>query len=379
LVAPGDMFAEESLGFGYNMLCKGAVAVEHADRYIALAEQEGTNSEHVRMFRKIVEFWKPRFTPAFFTNSPPQEYTEAELSRVLRKKLTHEQLLLVTNSLAHTVEMDRWARELTRGATNDLQKAKALFNEISEHASYDGDPPAKYMTAQEVFARWHELHNGLYCQQGAVLLIALARATGLKAYMVDVDEACDGNWSPHGCAAIYINGRLLLADPSYYWFGAPHRRFRIFDDVEAAGDYLAGLPDVSLTGLEAASKLAPKSLLVQYDRCCMLMSLNRWQEAHELLPMVKKLSPDSPTASQLEALFAMRDGRSSEAVVLLRKASEMSPSDSTVFYQLGNAYTLDGKTNQAREAYLQALKLPRSRQKEQSIREGLSRLERVDH
>jgi hypothetical protein len=36
----------------------------------------------------------------------------------------------------------------------------------------------------------------------------------------------------HDCAAVFANGKALLVDPAYQWFGVPHREFVLLNDVQ---------------------------------------------------------------------------------------------------------------------------------------------------
>ena len=60
-----------------------------------------------------------------------EPYTEQTLAAALRRKLSPAELGLVANPLASTPEMRRWAQELTKGATNDLHKARMLFDALA--------------------------------------------------------------------------------------------------------------------------------------------------------------------------------------------------------------------------------------------------------
>ena len=137
---------------------------------------------------------------------------------------------LVINPLASTPAMDRWAQELTRGATNDLDRARKIFDALARHLD-TGEAGTR--TAQEVFAAWNDPAQSFCCQEYAKLYIALARAVGVKAFYVHLEKDYSGDIVYHDCAAVFIGDKALLVDPAYQWFGAPHKEYVVLDDVQA--------------------------------------------------------------------------------------------------------------------------------------------------
>ena len=85
--------------------------------------------------------------------------------------------------------MDRWAQELTRGATNDLDKARKIFDALARHLD-TGEAGTR--TAQEVFAAWNDPAQSFCCQEYAKLYIALARAVGVRAFYVHLEKDYSG-------------------------------------------------------------------------------------------------------------------------------------------------------------------------------------------
>jgi hypothetical protein len=107
--------------------------------------------------------------PFFFTNAPPRDYTEATWTDTLRQKLTPEEVALVVNPLTSTSEMKTRARELTVGATNDLQKARMLYDALAGRAT---EKPARFQeppTARQVFAAWNVPGASFHCQEFSFL------------------------------------------------------------------------------------------------------------------------------------------------------------------------------------------------------------------
>src|SRR5712691_7602553 len=74
-------------------------------------------------------------TPVFFRHSHPKDYNQETFALALRQNLTPEEASLVVNPLVCTTEMEKWVRDLTDGATNDLLKARMLFDALTNHFS----------------------------------------------------------------------------------------------------------------------------------------------------------------------------------------------------------------------------------------------------
>ena len=96
---------------------------------------------------------KARLTPNEITAALPTIYTRQSLDAALRQRLTPAEYKLVINPLSSTPAMDRWAQELTRGATNDLDRARKIFDALTRHLD-TGELSTR--TAQEVFAAWND-------------------------------------------------------------------------------------------------------------------------------------------------------------------------------------------------------------------------------
>src|SRR5437879_7949775 len=133
-------------------------------------------------------------------------------------------------------------------------------------------------TAKEVFAAWNTPGASFRCQELAYLYVALARAVGLRAYFVSVEQQCDGGRDLHNCAAVFLAGQALLSDPAF-WFGVPHKSFTLLDDVQAVATHLSALGDVKAS--QIAWKLGPDLYIVHLSRLSGLANEGRWAEAQD--------------------------------------------------------------------------------------------------
>ncbi len=286
----------------------------------------------------------------------PPDYTEQGLREAAQKRgVTPQDLPSIVNALASTPEMQAWARLLTNGATNDLQKARMLFDALLTHASERPSQFTRPPTAEEVFKAWNTPGSSFRCQEFAFLYASLARAVGLKAYYVDVTEDCRGIKVAHGCAAVFIAGRPIFVDLTYSSFDITHRKFSVLSDVETAGVYLSGVADLRLCQL--ASKLAPNLPAVHGALIAALLRADQLPEAQSELSRLVRLDPLGPDTYALRALLALRYGKTEEAQQLLRTAVDLAPETSNFRYLLGNSYAGSGNWAEAQKCYQEAARL----------------------
>ncbi len=314
-------------------------------------------------------------TPVFFARARPRDYTEETLAEALRQKLTPEEASQAVNPLSSTPGMETWAVELTDRATNDLQKAKLLCDAL---ASHQYDKPFRFPgvgSAKEVFAAWNTPGACFRCQELAYLYVALARAVGLRAYFVSVEQQCNGGRDLHHCAAVFLAGQALLSDPAF-WFGVPHRSFTLLDDVQAVATHLSALGDVKAS--QIAWKLAPDLSIVHLNRLHALAVEGRWEEAQEEVAPMMRLDPEGAMTYYARAVIAWRQQRPEQAIDLLHKAIELAPARDALHVLLANIYARQGKLIEARKSYENALRCPSSEERAQEVRQAIAHITNPD-
>jgi len=141
------------------------------------------------------------------------------------------------------------AQELTEGLETDREKAVALYYFVRDKIKHNAYAPLHDRNCYRASAIL-EAANG-FCQQKAVLLVALARAAGIPARigLVDVRDHLisdtfremigGGDILPlHGYAELYIDGRWIHASPAYDIETCRRKRFVPveFDGVNDAKD-----------------------------------------------------------------------------------------------------------------------------------------------
>jgi Putative Zn-dependent protease, contains TPR repeats len=349
LVSPeGDVGAEQFLYYAYFKIREIPQTISHAEKFIKCGREQGVGTNFLADFEQSLPDLKARLTPSYVEAVAPKSYTEEGLTEALRQKLSPEEMKNVSNPLAITPEVKKWAHELTIGATNDLEKGQMLLDALSRHTKngYGGQ-----RTAQEVFLAWQNNNSSFLCEEYTYLYVALAREMGLQCFYTAVFQNCKGRKLLHACAAVFQGKQCLLADPAYYWFGVPHQNYIILNDVEMIASRLAESDRVR--ECQTAFKLAPQN---EYVRFCMVQALIRdqcWDEAQKLLVEAPLSNP--LFRGESEAEFALHKGKLEEAIEILRKTLNDYPDDGGLHVRLGHLYMRQEKLVDARREYRRAL------------------------
>jgi tetratricopeptide (TPR) repeat protein len=355
-----------------------ALAMNYGERYLALSEESNVDLETVQSIKKYLNKWKKRYVLASVSAPAPQYYTEQELAEALRQKLSDEELPLVVNPLACTREMKTWADELVLGATNELQKARLIFDALVQrgNANNAGGMPSRTMTAQEVFAGWEDSEVSVDCQRLTFLYVALARAEGLRTYVANVEEAVDGSKSPHVCAAVYCGDRALLVDDAFGLFGVLHKRFTVIDDLHVIAGYLGRQTSIpNLIRNKIAVSLAPDLAIVEAGYLTALMESNMWSEAQSRLPILARLDTVGAMANTIQAQLAIHSGDLKQAAGCLSKAIDADPKDFIPRFLLGDVYASQGRLHEALESYQKAMLCPHTESQAKAARRNIQAIQ----
>jgi tetratricopeptide (TPR) repeat protein len=374
LEAPENVFTEQMLFEGYLRLHKTEAAIRHGEIFLSLAKQTGTRPDVVPEVESFLRSTKLKNTPVYFTNQPPAEYDQPAFDATLQSRLSSGDVNLIVNPLSSSQPMRMWGRRLVGDVSGDAQKAQILLDVIGQRTF--GEPRDISRTAIEVFAEWDNPKVSYVCQDLTFFYVALARAVGLKAFCADVEQEWDGTWDHHMCAAVFIGGRALLVDPGLNWFGVPHKRYRILNDVQAAAIYASGYSDPK--HLQVACSLAPELPDAHVALFDWLTYQNRWTEARAEADQLARIRPEGPDTYYAQGVLAVSTGEWGRASRLLSKAMELAPNDDSIPFQLGEMLTMQGKLNEAREAYHVALRVALTQFGLERAREAIRRLDQPD-
>ncbi len=343
-----DIVTEQMLGMGYARMDDLPKAVEHLEQCVMLAKARSVENASIDSQRKKLAELKLRLTPQFVSAEVPESKLNSNPNEAIKKLLSPEESALAINPLALEPAAENWALELTAKGTNDLEKAKALFHELVRHINL-GDPQQGARTAIETFHAWHDERAVFSCQEYAYLFVPLARKAGLKAYCVRVELDYRGRPVPHMCAGLLIDGKALLVDPSYHWFGAPHKKFQFLTDVQVIGFHLSQAKD--LARKRVAVKLFPNSSMVHVNLALALEQANDRAGARRELDVAAKFGTDKWLICYAKALVATDEDDWPEVVKLLNECLSYNPEFPKANFWLGAGLLQQKEYVKARTAF----------------------------
>ncbi|MBM4024555.1 MAG: hypothetical protein FJ280_04010, partial [Planctomycetes bacterium] len=266
------------------------------------------------------------------------------------------------NPFSCTEAMRQWARELTQGVDTDLDKAKAIFEELAARLFDPGGRP-KNRTAREVFDAWKDPKVCLMCADHAVLFVALARAVDVNAFLVAVTRMPEGAVRGHACAAVFAGDRTLLVDSAHRWFGAPHQEYTILEDLQATAALCFVNRDIDdpaeLAAYRTGSKLWPDWVT---GRLILVAGLLRAHQAPEARRVFAAIPP--PQSEDYEAAVywclagepELVEKNWDRAEECLCKSLAICPDDSYTYFNLGRTHVQQHRLAEARTAFRACLR-----------------------
>ena len=351
---PDAVNAQQILWQGYETLHETPLALEHLERFLTLARKEGLAPKVLEHAKQSERELRARLTPHEITAAPPKTYTAQTLDAALRARLTRAEYKQVINPLASTPAMDHWAQELVRGATNDLDQARKIFEALARHLDKD---ETGTRTAREVFALWNDPARSFCCQEYAKLYVALARVVGVNAFYVHLEKDYSGEVVYHDCAAVFAGGKAFLADPAYRWFGPPHQDYLLLDDLQAIAHHFFQYSGKGnqVARCRLAEKLHPDMAWGKLALASALINANKLGQAVQTLKVAQQLQPGRWDAYILEGMIAARTHDLDLALDSLRKGIELNPKYGPSHAALGWVLAAQGRLTAARDEYRLAL------------------------
>lgn len=339
----------------YDALGETALAVKYGEKFLTQARWLGTNPQLVHYFEERLRAIKASPTPTFINVAMPKVYTDQTLQAALQERLTQDELKMVVNPLASSPEMKRWAQQLTQVAQSDLDKAKKIFAALTRRV-HSGEGGTR--TAREVFAAWKKPDASFWCQEYAKLFVALARDVDVKAFYVHLEKDCRGRIVYHDCSAVFVDGKALLVDPAYRWFGVPHKEFIILDDLQTIAHHLSQHRHTreDVARCWTATKLHPDFVWGQVALVGALIDAGEWGSARYALEKAVRLAPNRWDVYYKQGIIAAHDKDFAKAEGYYRKALALNPGDPHVHYSLANTLLEQHKLKEAREEYRACLR-----------------------
>ncbi len=339
---------EQFIACAYDSLNEVAKAVEHYEKFVSHVKGLGIELPDLKGAEERLAQLKAALTPHFVAASAPRDFTPAELQAALKARLTPGDYMLATNPLSCTPEMEKWAKQLTGDAKVPEEKARKLFETLARHLRHERAFTER--TATQVFKAWPDDKDSFTCQENTLLYLALARSIGLKAYFVYINRDFASNAVDHACVGAFFDGKALLIDPSYEWFGVPHQEYHFYNDFEVVGLYLMQKPNVP--SREVAVKLIPDFPLAYFNLAARLAETNQLPAARAALDKGLKLDSQSWHALLFRAEVEAYEKNFGDAEKHLQAALALNPGCNSAHFFLGSAWLQDGRRlKEAREEY----------------------------
>ncbi len=354
-IAPNDINTLQMLFIGYDTLKDAPKAADAGVRFMEAARKSGTRIPDDLVAH--ISYLKGTLTPTYLSAPLPKTYTPTELQRALRSRLTPTELQKLEYPLEEAPGMSAWAKQLTQGTHTEIDSARAIFNALLKRPV--GSASGSMRTAKQVYALWKRPDETFNCQEYAKLYVVLARAVGLKAFMVHLERDFENNVVYHDCAAVFVDRKAVLVDLAYLWFGPNHREHVILDDVQAIAHLMFqsdGRANASERA-QIASKLHPGLAWGQVAYATSLLANDRWAEAEKVLAVADHLEPNRWDSLQKRGVIAARKQKFESALVLLKQSRAINPNEPYTCYYIGKIYRALGNSQAALEALRACVRL----------------------
>ena len=336
------------LGEAYSMIGNLPRAIANYDRFVSGAARIGLQVPGVDYAEKQLAQLRLRLKPHFITATEPRTFTPPQLAAFLQSTLGASfGHMSWTNPLQTDRSMLKWAKNATRGAMTDIDKARSLFDAVTER--FDLGTRTHQRTAKEAAADWKNPLTHLTCEDYTFLYVALAREVGLPAFCVLINRDCQSNLVSHACAGVFIGSQALLVDPGYQWFGAPHLEYQFLDDAEALGVYF--MQSTNLEYQEAAVKVWPRSARPRFWLAPNLAWQGRMNEAQQMLESGLKMDGVSWRSFFARGGVALYAKDTKGAITNFERCLQFHPLFAEIHYFLGAAYREDGRLTEALDEY----------------------------
>jgi tetratricopeptide (TPR) repeat protein len=149
--------------------------------------------------------------------------------------------------------------------------------------------------------------------------------------------------------------KALLVDASWNWFGVPHKRYQIMDDLQVVAYDLMARTRPKALGCTLALKLCPSMLRARLR----LIEESDPSQARKELEAMAEPEPNTYSAHSYWlawAHLALREGRDDPLIeVHLRKAISIAPNEPFAHFILGLLLQTQGRLLDAREEFIQCL------------------------
>jgi tetratricopeptide (TPR) repeat protein len=297
---------------------------------------------------------EPRANPNLDSTAKPRAFSPSELQKELERRLSPDERALVVDPVALTPEIQAEARRLTNGLTTDTLKALAIFGEVAHLGRGPGE--AGIRTASQALNDSPNPESQFCCQEYAKLFVALARAAGLKSWLVHIDWEVAGRAGYHDCAAVYLDGRAVLVDPTWRVFGVEYEEFQMLDDLQAiAHQAMQPHDDSAPARLRMGLKLDPTLRWTQLQFVRGMAKAGEFEAAEAELRKVRSSGPQTWDVYEAAGELQLQRKRWKVALAELQRSLELAPSNSIAHDCIAAAYAGLGDIEKCTEHLQKAL------------------------
>jgi tetratricopeptide (TPR) repeat protein len=335
------------LGRSYDLLSDPVSAMRSCDTFLQRARQRGMQTPEVEEAKTALARLQAMFAVHYVKAMAPQDFTSGALSEALRSRVTPEEVPLIINPFDRAVEMGDWAKGVIGTATNNFERAQRLFYGISCKVQGSQLPSAR--TALQAFQDWRTSDTGMNCQDYTFLYVTLARSIGLKANYALVSKDYRGKLVMHACAAVFIDGRALLVDPAYHWFGVPHQEYEILNDIQVIGYYLCQLADTRAT--QIGLKITPGWAEPRFYVAANLLRQGQTDEGAKVMRAALSLDSASWRSFFVRGLYDVTSKNWNAAVEEFQKCLKLNPDYQLTDYYMAVALLSKGNLFEARQEF----------------------------
>jgi len=342
-----DWGTTQQLAQGYDTANEPSKAILYYEKFLAQAKQLGIGQQFIEEGSAALAAQKVRLKEGTVVAKEPRSYSQVEFDTAVKKRLASDEAGCVRNPFTTTADMKEFAKSTISGSDSDEEKARKLFLLLAR--STDSKEGGTCRTSEEAFAHWRSSNISLNCQDFTLLYVALARSIGLNVYFAGVTRDYEGSLVSHACAAAFIGTNTVLIDPMYRWYGVPHQKFALRDDVEVTGLLLAESGDKRQedVGLKLLGEWAGPRFIVAFAR----LRRGSVGDGREVLLEALKLDQESYLANYGMAVIQTYEKRWDQAEVYLRKCLSATPNWNQARFLLGEVLSKQNKLAEARRQW----------------------------
>jgi Tfp pilus assembly protein PilF/TolB-like protein len=347
-----DINAHDMAANAYEQLGQIPLALDHYKRIVALARRQGMRPSMVKELEEHCKQLALQLTPTYLNIAMPAIYTPETLENAIRNvQLTSQERSLLMNPLESSPQIKTWAQKITAGATSDLERAQRLYDVMQQRLGSRDAGGTR--TALATFAVWDKPEVSLWCQEYTRLYVAAAREVGLKAFVTNVARDASGRYIRHACAAVFIDGKALLVDPTLRWFGAPYLEYQVLDDFQTIGWYAAiqaaDKEDLALARI--AYKLSPGIEYGRFVLVCCLIEARQNEEAQKQIDGFAGHWLDPWRDPYLRGLLAFTESRFDEAARHIKQAILTNPDEAMLHLVMADTFVVLNRPKEAKTEY----------------------------